>query len=626
MVTTVVKTIGSSSRNYSTPQAWEDAAPADLTAVDQIWRGECYNDSEFVADNPSHVVLTSGGVLCDDTRYLDLTAADGESAFDNPAAPAADRRYDPLLGVAFRHTGTSSYKGAATNSGFGTILHMSRIQCQAVAGIGSNRTDGPIYIDNMLVETAALDGSGMANLVAQGWFKNCILINKTAFVGPVLAIQYGSEAVGNTVVCCSDVSGVGTVGIRTNYSTSKIFSNAVFGFETAFLEEGTGAHPDTTGDYNATDDDYAPGSHSLVNLVYADQFEGTTTGAINFKPKAGNSLLGAGLFDADLPTDIFGRARANPPTAGAEEYVALTNDVSMAAGTGVFTLTGKAAGLKRGKRMPAAKGTFALSGKDANLIRGRKLPAAKGTFTLTGKDAALSRIRRLVAAKGAFTLAGKNASLYKGPRMAAGAGAFTLTGKAASFKRTYAIAATKGGFNLTGIAVTFKRALKLAAAPGAFILAGKDATLSTGSAGNFVLTAGTGSFTLTGKAAVLRAARKIAAANGTFTLTGNAVVLRRTVDLLCAAGVFSVDGIDAALQVARLLSVEPGAFTVTGQDVRFIAGEQYNFPDTEVMYAAWEQRTIIVALDERTVYAQPRNEPFVTDEDRTIVAPNRRSN
>ena len=78
MVTTVVKSIGTASRDYSTLQAWEDAAPANLVTADQVWKGECYNDSTFTAG------VTISGITTDATRYIWLTAAAGQSFADHP--------------------------------------------------------------------------------------------------------------------------------------------------------------------------------------------------------------------------------------------------------------------------------------------------------------------------------------------------------------------------------------------------------------------------------------------------------------------------------------------------------------------------------------------------------------
>src|SRR5262245_24237165 len=94
MPTTVTKTIGTAGgRDYSTLQAWEDACPADLTSVDQIWKGEAYNDSEFTA------ALAVAGITTDSTRYPWLTAATGQSFQDNANVRTNALRYNQSNGV-----------------------------------------------------------------------------------------------------------------------------------------------------------------------------------------------------------------------------------------------------------------------------------------------------------------------------------------------------------------------------------------------------------------------------------------------------------------------------------------------------------------------------------------------
>lgn len=320
MTTTVVSTIGSDiSRDYSTPQAWEDDSPADLTAVDQVWQGELYNDSEFVDSTIG--LVNAGGVLCDATRYMHLTVAAGESFIDNPATSAADRKYDPALGVALRNTGGSYYRGLGGNEGFGTIFKVSRIQGKAPRAFVANRTDGPFDVSQCLFECT--DSTSISSFLStsEGTFKQNLIVCMAPNTSGAVRVSYSSKFFGNTLVLVSDASSTDTKGVWTNYATSKIFNNAVFGFDTAFYEV-TPHGSDSDADYNATDDSYAPGSHSLTGLTYADQFVGVTSGAMDFKPKSGGALIGAGVFDStNSPIDLLDRARSNPPTIGAEEFV-----------------------------------------------------------------------------------------------------------------------------------------------------------------------------------------------------------------------------------------------------------------------------------------------------------------
>lgn len=74
MATIITETIGSSSRDYATISAWNDATKVlDLVALDQVRVGVIYNDSDFTESSP----ITFSGATTDSTRYRKLTVAEG---------------------------------------------------------------------------------------------------------------------------------------------------------------------------------------------------------------------------------------------------------------------------------------------------------------------------------------------------------------------------------------------------------------------------------------------------------------------------------------------------------------------------------------------------------------------
>ena len=152
---------------------------------------------------------------------------------------------------------------------------------------------------------------------------------------------------------------------------------------------------------------------------------------------------------------------------------------TLAAATGVFTLSGKAAGLAFGHNMPTTKGTFTLSGITNILARGRVVPIVKGTFTLTGPATGARAARVTVADKGTFLLNGQAAGLARQ-----------------------------------------RAAVPLAT--GVFTLSGKITNLIYSGSGPKILPAATGVFTLSGKDATALAVRKMPTTKGTFLLTGQA--------------------------------------------------------------------------------------------------------
>lgn len=66
-----------------------------------------------------------------------------------------------------------------------------------------------------------------------------------------------------------------------------------------------------------------------------------------------------------------------------------TQNYTLTAESGSFTLTGNDVNLLVGRTLTADAGTFTLTGQDVNLLVGRVLTAETGQFTLTGNDANL---------------------------------------------------------------------------------------------------------------------------------------------------------------------------------------------------------------------------------------------
>lgn len=240
---------------------------------------------------------------------------------------------------------------------------------------------------------------------------------------------------------------------------------------------------------------------------------GRTSPEIDVRGGFGMTVTGATV--ADHPRIYY-------PTPKHFVLATAANAYTLTAGTGAFTLAGKAAGLTAARLLPAAVGAFSLIGKATGLYAWRLVSAGTGAFTLTGKAAGLYASRTVSAGTGSFALAGNAANLLATRVVAAAVGVFTLTGSAAGLRATRVVSAETGTFTL----------------------AGKSAGLYV----SRVVSAGAGSFTLTGRDAALLAARRLSADCGPFTLTGR----------------------DANLLASRILSAGCGAFTLTGHDANLV--------------------------------------------------------
>lgn len=312
MPTTVTKTIGTSSRDYSTLQAWEDACPANLVTADQIWRGEAYNDSEFTAQ------LTIAGQTTDATRYLELTAAAGQSFQDNASVRTNRLDYNQSNGVA------CTYSGA-----YGTLMtvntnytRISRLQLYESAVNSSNaivcggqfvRTKDCIVKATTAWKTDNHDATAI-NIVS--------ICNKTNNPG----MQIGGGVARTTLIGCTTVSinGASSAAAFSDgaySSASALQSCAGFGFASAI---NNSARWTTASCFNNATDlaSGLPGSSNQHSVSYSATTPFVQSGntSTDLRAVAATALAGAGYLDAtNAPNDISGYARSATPTIGAWE-------------------------------------------------------------------------------------------------------------------------------------------------------------------------------------------------------------------------------------------------------------------------------------------------------------------
>jgi hypothetical protein len=303
-----------------------------------------------------------------------------------------------------------------------------------------------------------------------------------------------------------------------------------------------------------------------------------------------------------------------PQTLAAYEtrLVTFATAYTLVAGTGTYTLSGKAVNFKLGHRLVAATATYTLTGKAITFLRGLRVGAAVGSYTLAGQSIALKVGRRLVATTGTYTLTGNAVTFVHQPpitllarpgvfvlsgqpanllvqrKLFLAAGTFTLSGQAVALTVVHRLVAAQGTYTLTGQTVNLKVARTLSAVTGAYALSGQDVGLLWAhrlivSAGTFALSGqtvilvralrlalDTGTFALSGQAVSLRATRRLAIAQAAYILTGSSVNLIYAplghFSLLANGGSFALTGQSTSLLAQRHLIASPGAFTLTGMD------------------------------------------------------------
>ena len=322
MPTTITKSIGTSSRDYSTIQAWEDAAPASIVASDEIWRGEMYNDSEFGGAVASTYLVTFGGVTVDATRYRILTVATGQSFQDHASVRSNGLRYNQSNGVGIKQTGNYGL-GLSCNERY---VRLSRFQISMTHSNAEQAVVGgqDCIVSDLIVEHSGNNGGANSYLVTVG--QTGYAINVAGFAKGAACKgfrdQYDGHWINCTLVKSTDVSDTNTVtAFKSTYNTHITITNcAVFGYTNGNF---TSATTSTSGGNNATDlSSGAPGSSNQHSVTFnaTTPFTQASSTSTDLRAIAATSLAANGSKDAtNAPNDISATVRASACTIGAWE-------------------------------------------------------------------------------------------------------------------------------------------------------------------------------------------------------------------------------------------------------------------------------------------------------------------
>jgi hypothetical protein len=302
VTTTVVHSVGTAGRDYSTLAAWAAALPASLVAVDQIWKAELYNDSLFTT-------AATISTTTDATRYAWITAAAGQSFADNAGKLTNALFFNQANGVALQANSTASITLSAAN----VLVERLQIDGGSDRAISQGTAGTGVTVKQCLLTNSFTGTSNGCADMRGGAVVNSIAISRGGGVG-FLSLSSNSQFRNCTAVTNGTA---GTRGFRGNYDSPLYLNCAAFGFAIAFANTGNASN-----DYNASDLASTPGAHSLSSLTYANQFVSVTS---DYRVKAGANLINAGTPDATNTggVDIVGQTRsATTPTIGAWEYIA----------------------------------------------------------------------------------------------------------------------------------------------------------------------------------------------------------------------------------------------------------------------------------------------------------------
>lgn len=337
MTTTVTSSIGTASRDYSTIQAWEDASPADLTSVDQIWRGECYNDATF--SNAGSTVLTVSGTTTDSTRYKELTCAAGQSFSDNASVQTNALSCDQANGVLLTASGSFQPVIQVNEANF----HISGLQIAqtgsafGASGLNGGTGMGGIRADKLLVEVMGGSTSFTKGVALySGVLSNTQITIRGGTTTGLTMNSGGTQTVVNvTVVRVSD-PGISGSAIEVGASETITLKNvACFGC-TNEVSSTTGVTATTC--YT----DKASPMTGFTTITYdtstGSGFQTRTDTGRDFRLQSTSAMIDTGTTDSLGAVDIAGTSRPSGSAydVGAWEYVS--------AGGGSFKATSKVIG------------------------------------------------------------------------------------------------------------------------------------------------------------------------------------------------------------------------------------------------------------------------------------------
>ncbi len=299
---TVVKTIGTSSRNYSTLAAWQSSLPANLVTDGNSYEGDCYKDSEFTS---ASTLCTITGHTTDATHTITLTTGAGQSFRDNANAQTNALRYNASNGVGIRVTG--AYVNGITinnNNVFVKGLQVAATNTSSAAAAIQGGVFTGLTIDDCILEAAGSDGVLRVS-TSSLLLRNTLLVERASSQAQIFFSDAGTP--GSIYFCTFVVPSDKTAAshaLSSAYGTLTVKSSAFFGCTA--VQTGGSTFAFTTCMTSVA----SPPAGVTGGKTYANQFVTTTDAARDFREKTGADLHGAGTADStNGANDIVGTAR-----------------------------------------------------------------------------------------------------------------------------------------------------------------------------------------------------------------------------------------------------------------------------------------------------------------------------
>ena len=325
----VTKTIGTSSRDYSTIAAWEaDLSDASIYSNNDDAVGVCYNDSAF-----NETVTINGG--------NSIGGSSGQDLNSRKLTVHADSKHDGTAGSGARNVYTGSTNPVLKISIDNTTVEWLEYDCSG-AGAASrqliqvaNDVTAGIYISNMIIHGVGnTTGNTMAIVVNNGGNAS-----NTRYLANNIIYDISDASTANFGLFCTNGSGKSEVYNNTIHGTGTntgdfglyILNGNIVAKNNISMASG-GKDIEESGspteEYNMTSDATASGTGAQASKTTADQFVSVTGGSEDLHIKSGSDAIDNGV---DLGTtgnsniDINGRdrdAQGDTWDIGAHELVA----------------------------------------------------------------------------------------------------------------------------------------------------------------------------------------------------------------------------------------------------------------------------------------------------------------
>jgi len=295
----ITKSIGTSSRDYSTLQAWEDSIPASMGSDSYV--GECYNDSEFTGK------LTFSGSSTGASNTITLKCATGQSFRDNASIQTNALRYNQSNGVGISNASYAT-NIISVSEDYVTIdgLQVKKITYGNRCFYSNLTTLTHNTYKNCILELGTSNGSDVAQTRSETWI-NCLFIGYGGTGSPAILLPYSSPKFINcTVVRPSDYTSSTAAAFKTNTTPGgmTVKNCAVFGYNSVTDADGS-----FSGSNNCSDKTIGFGTSNQASKTYANQFVNTTAASGDFKIKTGSDCIDTGVTDTAASPDIAGTTR-----------------------------------------------------------------------------------------------------------------------------------------------------------------------------------------------------------------------------------------------------------------------------------------------------------------------------